>query len=240
MAVAFQSSLEAIGPHAFASCTRLSDIVFEAPISLRTIDTGAFSSSAIARLAIPSGVEMIGAFGFQRCRTLKEVVFADGSKLKEIGQFAFRESAVREMRIPRSVARIGSGCFQKCAALAEATFEHGLAHTEIADKVFEESGIVRIAIPRSVQAVRSAAFGNCEGLLSIELDPQSGVQSRLVITPDIPLLPCPVLPRFPQNAFRRPFVPGTDPSSHNVIPDIHTSHFTVRRTPPQKLQHSHQ
>lgn len=77
-----------IGDKAFASCTNLKTVDFNAAVSGSKIGRRAFSFCVnLEKVVLPDGVSSVGAYAFQDCKSLTELYLPDS--IQEIDNFAF-------------------------------------------------------------------------------------------------------------------------------------------------------
>lgn len=83
------SSVRSLGECAFAGCSQLREVVFEAGSRLESIGDDCFAECGFASVTIPRSVRTIGREAFLACQELSSVAFEEGSLLGSVGQRAF-------------------------------------------------------------------------------------------------------------------------------------------------------
>jgi len=120
-----------IGEYAFSGCISYKNL--NLPTSLTTIETGAFSGSAVRGAYIPGGVKKIGDYAFENCTNLDGASLFEG--IEEIGENAFDGCALISVGIPSTVTTIGTGAFMYNTELEEVYI--GVGVTAIGDCAFQ-------------------------------------------------------------------------------------------------------
>ena len=190
--VQFPSTLEEIGYGAFSSCKSLMCEI-ALPHSLKRIEGGAFSSSAIkGNLALPEGLEYIGSSAFNSCSGLTgSLTIPNGIKtiyhssfggcgftgnltlpmgLEEIQGSAFSGTKFKgELNIPSTVTTIGGSAFANTEfngtlVLPEELISLG---SSVFNGCWRLSGVVEI--PENIVAIPSQLFYNCKNIEGIVL-----------------------------------------------------------------------
>ena len=112
-----------IGSYAFAGCTALGSVTYEAGSRLESIGASAFACcSSLTSINIPAGVTSIGASAFTGCMALGSVTYEAGSQLESIGENAFAAcSSLASIIIPVGVTSIGASAFEGCTSLISVT-----------------------------------------------------------------------------------------------------------------------
>ena len=115
--VRIKQNLTQLGDYAFAGCTGLTDLIFDAGI-LPAIGRYAFYNCVdLTAASIPQSVTQIGEGAFRLCFDLDTVHFED--TLKIIGASAFADCVqLDNVAIPDSVTVIGSFAFSGCSILS--------------------------------------------------------------------------------------------------------------------------
>ena len=112
-----------IGSFAFADCTNLTSVTYEAGSTLEIIGASAFAGcSSLTSINIPAGVTSIGASAFTDCAALESVTYAAGTQLETIDENAFAAcSSLASIIIPVGVTGIGASAFESCTSLTSVT-----------------------------------------------------------------------------------------------------------------------
>ncbi|MDR0633197.1 MAG: leucine-rich repeat domain-containing protein [Holosporales bacterium] len=198
---------------AFADCTKLSSVIFEANSELRTIKNSAFCRcTSLETITIPRSVTSLGLRAFRWCTKLANVTFESGSRLgaieKEafcgcsslssitipdsvthIGEDAFLDCSLESISIPRSVISLNG--FGECRALSSVTFEEGSALDTIGEGAFWGcSSLSEITIPGSVTCIEESAFCECP-LQSINIPRNVTCIGRFAFSKCAPCQVCP-------------------------------------------------
>ncbi len=150
------SKVTRIEEEAFAFCINLASIML--PISLKTIDSYAFSSTGLTKVSIPSNVSDIQVRAFDECHDIKiyEVSHDNRRYFCQDGIIYDRllnklvrmppKSTIESFNIPSFVRTIEQEAFQSCNSLKS------------------------INIPPNVEEIGSLAFDGCKSLESVILN----------------------------------------------------------------------
>lgn len=130
--ISLNEGLEIIKEDAFASCNRLSSIIF--PDSLMTIEENAFGN----------------------CKILKDITF--GKNLKEIKYYAFSScEEIENIDLSKtSLLYIGQGTFAYCKNLKEVKLPNSLIRIE--SSAFIDTSIKSLIVPKYVTFIGDRAF----------------------------------------------------------------------------------
>lgn len=134
--VNLSNNLEFIGMDAFSGCDRLTAI--NLPASVKTIQSSAFSDTAITSahittgfeswarafdgctkltdVTIDEGVKEIPNYAFYNCSSLSEIKLPNS--LETLGRFAFSETVLEKIEIPATMTSLG-GAFINCRKLTD-------------------------------------------------------------------------------------------------------------------------
>ena len=190
--VQFPSTLEEIGSSAFSSCKSLMCEI-SLPHSLKCIESGAFSSSAIkGNLALPEGLEYIGGSAFNDCSGLTgSLTIPSGIKVIESSSFrqcgftgnlnlpmglteiqpsAFSGTKFKgELNIPSTVTTIGGSAFANTEFNGTLILPKELISlgSSVFSGCWRLSGVVEI--PQNIVAIPSQLFYNCKNIEGIVL-----------------------------------------------------------------------
>ncbi len=103
-AYAVRDGCRALGKKAFSSFTGLSAV--DLPSTLEAIGPFAFAGTALRSFHAPSALRIIQEKAFYGCRQLAQVQLDEG--LESIGPSAFEDCGLAELRIPASVQEMGA------------------------------------------------------------------------------------------------------------------------------------
>ncbi len=147
----------------------LTDIII--PSSVTSIESFAFSKSALTSVSIPNSVTSIGSYAFSQCSTLTSVTIP--SSVTSIGNDAFDYcTALTSVSIPSSVTSIEDNTFNHCYALTSVTIPSSV--TSIGSNNFSYcSALTSVTIPSSVTSIGNYTFHNCLALDSVFLQPST-------------------------------------------------------------------
>lgn len=106
--VTFPSSLNEIGPYAFAYC-RLKEITI--PSSVKVIGVGAFQQNGLKKLIINNGVTSIGDLAFES-NSLTSVTIP--KSVRSIGEEAFKYNDITTVKFNEGLEYIGEDAFYNC------------------------------------------------------------------------------------------------------------------------------
>lgn len=134
--VTIGKNVTSIGSYAFASCTTLTEIIFEdGGTEDLTIGDYAFESADFSALNLPSRTTQIGASAFKNCDYVTEIELPKG--LTTIGDNAFQNcNILAKISIPSTVTTIGNLVFDNCNELS------GLTVATDNEKYAAEGGIL--------------------------------------------------------------------------------------------------
>jgi hypothetical protein len=181
--VVIPADVSAIGARCFDTCTRLSEILFEAGSKPQRIETRAFFETALKAIAIPASVEEIADSCFWMSGFLAQVAFESEigrhSSLQKLGIRAFSRTALRTIAIPSGCEEIGEFCFCGCRSLCEVIFGREAKLRRIQGRAFRETGLRRIAIPSRVEEIGEHCFNACGSLVYVRFN---GIVARLAET----------------------------------------------------------
>ena len=181
--ITIPASVTAIGGYAFANCTAMESVTFDA-------------GSLITELGVLEKRSDYGGWGlciFANTPALKKVTLP--RNLTVIGNNCFENSGVAEIDLPATVTTIGDCAFRNCDNLKDAGLTASLVHLgdeayydcnslEVADlafgleylgsKAFALCNMLKKAyIPATVTSIAGNPFAGCSGVESFELDPDN-------------------------------------------------------------------
>ena len=114
-----QCSIFVFGNSAFSTCA-IAQIAL--PSGLKTIGDNAFAGQPLTGIKIPASVTSIGIGAFSACESLASVTFEKVSRLESIGQQAFMQTPITALEIPATVKIEGITC--KVTAIAKNAFKN--------------------------------------------------------------------------------------------------------------------
>lgn len=159
--VTIPTSVETICQYAFDNCSSLETINFAANGALETIQSRAFSYTAVKSVTIPDGVVEISS-AFWYCPELTTLHLPDGL-LYFSG--CMECSKLTTVNIPSGMTDIGG--LGGCTSLKTITIPNTV--TRIVANAFENSGLTSITIPNSVKQIGHSAFRDCRNLTTITI-----------------------------------------------------------------------
>jgi len=142
------ASYVGIADKAFAKCSNLISITFEAGSNLKQIGSKAFLESNLVSINVPASLESIGTEAFEGCSNLVSVTFEAGSSLVHIFARAFRlATALTSISMPASLHLVGDHAFQGASlatvAYACRTSQHlFISRNAFSDTPYETNGLV--------------------------------------------------------------------------------------------------
>ena len=159
------NSVESIGAGAFRYCSAISSI--NIPTSLKSIETCAFSGTAIQSATIPSSVTKIGSYAFGSCKSLTTVTIPNSVTTIE-GEAFSGCTSLASVSIPNSVTSIEYNTFYGCTSLTSVTIGDGV--TSIGKSAFENcTSLASLTIGSSVASIGEKAFYKCSALSSLTI-----------------------------------------------------------------------
>lgn len=166
------SQVTSIGTSAFEGCTGLTTVLFEAPSSLGTIETIAFSGcNNLEAIIIPNSVTSIGSQAFTGCSRMTTVTFESPSSLETLaGSVFYNCSSIESITIPNSVTSIGGHAFSGCSGMTSLEFEAPSSLVSIGGNAFNGcSKLESVIIPDSVTTLEGSAFNACSKLAAVTI-----------------------------------------------------------------------
>lgn len=111
------SEITHIGEHAFANCTKLTEI--EIPDSVTQIGYGAFyGCEKLGSATLPDGLKTIGGMAFVDCSALTEITIP--ASVTDIGERAFAFGGMKTVKVLGSEPELGYGVFDGCTITTHA------------------------------------------------------------------------------------------------------------------------
>lgn len=158
-------SVEIIGTYAFYNNKDLKSITL--PSSITTIDSHAFSGSALESIYIPSSVTVIPDYAFYNCKNLKELILSEG--VQSIGLYAFGFCAeLVEVDIPDSVIKIEDFAFSSCSKLSAVSVGKKIA--SLSSNLFSNCyNLQSVKLPSDLKMIKNGVFQNCFRLKNIKI-----------------------------------------------------------------------
>ena len=201
ISVTIGSSVESIGSDAFAYCSNLTEINYNAAaVADLTWNSSVFfnagSDSDGVTVTFGESVTSIPAYLFARANIISVTI---GSNVESIGSSAFEDcSGLTEITIPEGVTSIGSSAFSGCSGLTEINFNaaaiadcnssvfngagsnsdgitvvFGENVTSIPAQLFSDENITSVTIGAGVTSIGYGAFHGCSNLTEINYNAAS-------------------------------------------------------------------
>lgn len=170
--VHFPSTLEIIGPSAFAQCKSLMCEIL-LPESLMMIDEDAFHASAISgNLILPDGLTYIGSHAFSWCENLSgSLSIPDKITKINIGTFSF-SGFTGTLTLSKGLTTIDSQAFQNTKFKGELNIPDGVII--IGDYAFCSTSFSgSLALPSELVSLGSNAFNGCWKLSGVAEIPEN-------------------------------------------------------------------
>lgn len=166
--VVIPKTIRAIAPQAFAGCTALTNVIFEAPSSVTNIGASAFEGCInLTVFDLPESVQCVGDFAYANTSLEKIKLRSDMVLGKNVFANVFGTTEVENWR-----SGIG---LEGLYSLEKVTIDpHEL---EISTGAFYRSKLVEIVIPASVQEIKTEAFYSCEELRTVTFEDYSSLQT---------------------------------------------------------------
>ena len=193
------ASVNVIHARAFAKCSSLKSVAFEANSQLKiidggyaingngTTDNGAFSScSKLTSVTIPKSVTTIGVGAF-RNTGLTSVYFEPGSNLQSIEGYwysttteyelgAFANTMISSVTLPASLEDLGDCTFANCSLLTKVSFESNSQLAVIRRSAFVNCDLSSVTFPSETVEIRTGAFQNNSNLKVINFAENAKVE----------------------------------------------------------------
>ena len=134
------------------------------PLSVTSIDGGAFTYCGLTGITIQENVTSIGDLAFVYCSGLLSVVIPEN--VTSIGQAAF--AYCEGLRNATIQANIPDFCFLNCSSLENLTIRTG-AKSIGRYAFYGCSNLTGVSIPSSVQSIGECAFYQCSSLLNVSI-----------------------------------------------------------------------
>lgn len=188
--IVLPSTVTYIGAYAFQKAALSAGIAFADECNIETIETGAFSGTAIRTFSLPDTVTSLGNSVFLNCESLNKFEFPENSSIAAIPASCFRGcSSLKQLNIPRYITcfeprafqgcafqsftipkqidTLGSYVFTSCGALSSFNFEEGTPLTEIPAYAFSNcTSLQSFTIPSFIVSINEYAFSG-SGLRTI-------------------------------------------------------------------------
>ncbi|HEY3421490.1 MAG TPA: leucine-rich repeat protein [Methanomassiliicoccales archaeon] len=154
-AVAIPDGVTTIGSGAFQGCTNLNSLTLDGAISLSSVGSNAFASTAIQSVTIPDSVASIGTDAFNNDPALTQIaVGAGNSNYASIGGVLYNKAITTLIKytagkpgdfvVPDSVTNIVANSFLGC------------------------TGLQSVTVPSGVTNIGASAFSGCTALTRME------------------------------------------------------------------------
>lgn len=164
--ISIPSSVTSIGNKAFANCSSLTELYFNAT-SCTDFNTSSlpFANSFFTTIKVGDNVQKIPANFARDLTTLRTVTI--GNSVTTIGASAFSGcTSMTDVSMGNSVTTIDNSAFFNCTGLNNVTM--GNSVTTINNSAFYGCNALKsLVLPSSLRTVRSKAFYNCGGLQSV-------------------------------------------------------------------------
>ncbi len=159
------STVEEIGPTAFANCYRLMSITI--PEKVSKIGDFAFSECwKLHSVSMSDNVVSIGNYAFSGCEVLEN--FSMSNSLTSIGAYAFKDCPIKSFIIPETLETLGEGAFYGCHEFDSISLPDSI--TSLSDFVFMNcSKMYSINLPINLDSIGTGAFLSCKRLNKIVL-----------------------------------------------------------------------
>jgi len=169
--VTIGNSVVSIGESAFAGCTSLTMINYNATY-LADLSGGEFynagKNTTGIMVNIGANVTKIPAYLFRSSDTnISAINFASGSVCQSIGNYAFYGCGMTSITIPNSVTSIGDYTFCGCTGMTSITIP--ISVKNIGNYAFDGCGMTSITIPNSVTSIGDYVFGHCSNLTRVTI-----------------------------------------------------------------------
>lgn len=179
-------TVTAVDSRTFASCDKLTSIVF--PATITNIGTYLFNNcKGLTKCQLPDGIDIIPTCTFNNCVKLTEIVlpttlteisntaFYGCSALKElvlpsglrtISDNAFNGSGLKSITFSDSLRTIGMKAFYNCTSITEVVFPDSLS--EISEQAFYGcTALKRIQLGKGIRKLYAQAFNSCSVLTEV-------------------------------------------------------------------------
>ena len=168
--ITLPNTIVQIGAEAFGDCRNLTSISL--PSSLKTIELGAFSGSALYDIIIPRSVTSIDGNIVVGCEYLDHITVESGNSVydsrnncnaviqKDENTLIF---GCKNTAIPSDVEHIGPYAFVNCKELTYITFPEGLSWIGY-NAFYGCTGLISVDFPENLSDVGDEAFSGCTGL----------------------------------------------------------------------------
>lgn len=162
------STLQIIRNHAFFECKSLRSVIF--PESLQIIGGHSFAYTNLTSIEIPVSVKTIEDGAFSSISSLKEFKGAyasdDGRMLIDKGTLkAFAPAGLTHYSIPDGIEIIGRNVFSDCTNLLSVNIPEGVQ--KIISYAFSHCGLSTISFPESITSIGRGSFGWCQNISSV-------------------------------------------------------------------------
>ena len=165
--IVIPNTLTSLGDNAFAGCSKITKVEFEAGSQLTQIPTGCFKDcSALQAIDLPDSLQGIGNSAFSGCVALENIELPNS--LKEIGGKAFAGcSALQSISLPEGLQSIGANTFANCNKIK--TLKLPTTLISLGAQAVEGTSIEEIVLPPSIKQLKENQFYYCTSLKRIEI-----------------------------------------------------------------------
>ena len=178
------SSVTGIGNQAFAGCSELATVSFDAGSHLSTISQGVFRNCPkLTKVVLPSTVTEIGEYAFAGT-ALTYAPLHEGMTKLDTGAFA-NCTSMTSAQIPTSLTEMADAIFSGCTKLSDVVFAEDSQLRKIGivqqtDPEIEIEGafanctsLISVTIPSSVTVIGSKTFAGCTNMRTITIESDS-------------------------------------------------------------------
>jgi hypothetical protein len=169
-----------IGNEIFHDCGDLTEVTFDAGITIRKIPESAFEGTAIVNMVVPASVFHVQQRAFAQTPKLTEVKFADGSQCQFIMRDVFWESGIKTLSLPKGLILMldnffACGDLEKVNPGDQFAWENGMLWDKLRTEIYFARRTLegRIEIPDSVTEIHGNAFTSCTKVTSVHFNQSS-------------------------------------------------------------------
>lgn len=164
-------TLSNVGKNAFENCVKLESITL--PDGVLTLGDGALSGcTALKTASLPHSLLSLGDYAFSGCEKLETATFRGASNLNYLGKDAFYNCAsLTTFAVPSDVGEIQTDTFYGCVNLKTITFANDSILTKIGDWAFGNcESLENLTLPSTIRTIFNDAFNGCSSLTTLKIN----------------------------------------------------------------------
>lgn len=157
-----------ISANAFYLCSKLSNITFENPLSIKEINGWSFSGTNLSSFNIPASITNVGVQAFANT-PIKTLTCDEGVKIESFKYGAFENTSIEEFTVPLSFKKLEEHVFNNCTKLERIVFPANTIVNNLAQQCLSFTALTELTIPNTVKTIERWAFRDCNSLEFIRI-----------------------------------------------------------------------